>query len=134
MTGALDSLAVPSNGFKQFREGTHRVIAPEVTLEQVWPIARRLGITRLANLTGLDTLGIPVAAAYRPNSRSVAVFQGKGMTLPAAKASALMEAVETWHAEQIASSDVRGTFQDLAARGLPAVDPARLPRAAEFAN
>jgi YcaO-like protein with predicted kinase domain len=53
------------------------------------------------------------------------------MTLPAAKASALMEAVETWHAEQIASSDVRGTFQDLAARGLPAVDPARLPRAAD---
>ncbi len=58
------------------------------------PLAARMGITRVAVLTGLDVIGIPVVAAYRPNSRSVAVHQGKGTTLAAAKASAVMEAVE----------------------------------------
>ena len=61
-----------------------------------------MGITRVAVLTGLDVIGIPVAAAVRPNSRSVAVHQGKGVTLDAAKASAVMEAVECFHAENIA--------------------------------
>jgi hypothetical protein len=32
-------------------------------------------ITRVANLTGLDSLGIPVGIVSRPNSRSVAVSQ-----------------------------------------------------------
>ena len=79
--------------------GTHRIIDPDATLASVLPHAPRMGITRIAVLTGLDVLGIPVAAAVRPNSRSIAVHQGKGVTLSAAKASAVMEAVETWHAE-----------------------------------
>jgi ribosomal protein S12 methylthiotransferase accessory factor len=60
-----------------------------------------MGITRLANVTGLDNVGLPVVMAVRPNSRSLAVAQGKGITLEAAKVSALMEAVETYHAERI---------------------------------
>jgi ribosomal protein S12 methylthiotransferase accessory factor len=61
----------------------------------------RMGITRLGNITGLDHIGIPVAIAVRPNSRSVAVSQGKGLDLPQAMASALMEASEGFHAEEI---------------------------------
>ena len=60
-----------------------------------------MGITRLADLTGLDRIGVPVFAAIRPNSRSVATSQGKGLTADAARAGALMEAVERWHAESI---------------------------------
>ena len=37
----------------------------------------------------------------RPNSRSVSVSQGKGLDLPQAMASALMEACEGFHAEDI---------------------------------
>ena len=44
---------------------------------------------------------MPVFAAARPNSRSVATSQGKGLTPDAARAAALMEAVEGWHAERI---------------------------------
>ena len=87
---------------KRFRDGTHRVVDPAVTLARVMPLAPRMGITRVAVLTGLDTIGIPVAAAIRPNSRSIAQHQGKGATLDAAKASAVMEAAETWHAESVA--------------------------------
>jgi ribosomal protein S12 methylthiotransferase accessory factor len=60
-----------------------------------------MGITRIANVTGLDTIGVPVVTVCRPNSRSIAVSQGKGLTIAAAKASGLMESVEGYHAERI---------------------------------
>lgn len=87
---------------KRFRQGTHRLVAPNETLARVTPYAARMGITRLGNITGLDRIGIPVAIAVRPNSRSVSVSQGKGLELPQAMASALMEASEGFHAEEIA--------------------------------
>jgi YcaO-like protein with predicted kinase domain len=86
---------------KGFRAGTHRLTAPEETLARVRPHAAQMGITRLGNITGLDRIGIPVAIAVRPNSRSVSVSQGKGLELPQAMASALMEACEGFHAETI---------------------------------
>jgi YcaO-like protein with predicted kinase domain len=60
-----------------------------------------MGITRLGNITGLDRIGIPVAVAIRPNSRSVSVAQGKGLDLHQAMTSALMEAIEGFHAEVV---------------------------------
>jgi ribosomal protein S12 methylthiotransferase accessory factor len=87
---------------KVYRNGAHRVASPEETLARLRPIALRCGITRLGNVTGLDRLGIPVAVAVRPRSLSVAVSQGKGVTLAQAKASALMEAIELFHGEDLA--------------------------------
>jgi ribosomal protein S12 methylthiotransferase accessory factor len=60
-----------------------------------------MGITRIANVTGLDRIGIPVVMVSRPNARSISVSQGKGLELAAAKASGVMEAIETYHAETI---------------------------------
>lgn len=71
------------------------------------------GITRLANVTGLDCIGIPVYMACRPNSRSLAVAQGKGLTAAAAKVSALMESVESFHAEHITLPLKLGSYRDL---------------------
>jgi len=85
---------------KGYRHGTHRLVPPEETLERVGRWMPAFGITRLANVTGLDTIGIPVVMACRPNARSLSVSQGKGTSLAAAKASALMEAVELYHAER----------------------------------
>lgn len=59
-----------------------------------------IGLTRLANVTGLDYVGVPVYMAVRPNSRSLSVAQGKGLDEESARASAFMEAVEMAHAEQ----------------------------------
>lgn len=86
---------------KVFRQGTHRTVDPSETLARVRPLMARMGITRIGNITGLDRIGIPVAVAVRPNSRSVSVSQGKGLELPQAMASALMEACEGFHAEEI---------------------------------
>jgi ribosomal protein S12 methylthiotransferase accessory factor len=53
-----------------------------------------LGITRLARHTGLDRIGIPVYAAIRPNSATLASHQGKGVDDVSAQISAVMEAAE----------------------------------------
>jgi len=73
-----------------------------------------MGITRLGNLTGLDRIGIPVTVAVRPNSRSVSVSQGKGVDVLQALASAMMEAVELFHGEDIAAYTRVATYRELA--------------------
>ena len=83
-----DPASPTPHGAKHYLAGTHRIMDPDATLASVLPHAPRMGITRIAVLTGLDVIGIPVVAAVRPNSRSIAVHQGKGVTLSAAKASA----------------------------------------------
>ena len=88
-----------TSAVKVFFDGTHRVRRPEETWERMRPKLARFGITRIADVTGLDTIGIPVAIAVRPLARSLSVSQGKGQTLLLAKVSAMMESVELWHAE-----------------------------------
>ena len=85
----------------QYRLGTHRIQTPEKTLAKVQPMMASMGITRVADVTGLDTIGIPVVMVCRPNARSVSVSQGKGSTIAAAKASGLMESIEGYHAENM---------------------------------
>ncbi|MEY4580929.1 MAG: hypothetical protein RL701_5632 [Pseudomonadota bacterium] len=84
---------------KQQWSGTHRSRTLTSSLEHVRSVAALAGVTRVANVTGLDTVGLPVVAVYRPNARSLVVSQGKGLDLVAATVSGLMEAVESHHAE-----------------------------------
>ncbi|MFT7675957.1 MAG: YcaO-like protein with predicted kinase domain, partial [Gammaproteobacteria bacterium] len=98
---------------KTFMNGALLCVEPSKTLERVMPWMSYMGITRIANVTGLDRIGIPVVMVCRPNSRSVAVSQGKGLTLDAAKASGLMESVESWHAERIEHPLKLSSFADL---------------------
>lgn len=90
-----------SNTVKTFLKGCHRAISPAKTIERVSPFFEKIGITRIANVTGLDRLGIPVIMVTRPNSRSLSVSQGKGVTLDAAKASGVMESIELYHGEHV---------------------------------
>ena len=114
---------------KNHCDGTHRVLTPEETLERVTPFMVTAGITRLANVTNLDTVGIPVVNAYRPNSRSISVSQGKGLTLAAARTSGVMEAVELFVAERPPLPLRRASHDDLRQQH-SVVDVWNLPRAA----
>ena len=96
---ALAGLA--GNQPKRYRRGTDRIVPPDATLARVRPLLPAMGITRIANVTGLDRIGIPVVMVSRPNSRSLSLSQGKGLDLAAAKASGVMEAIEAYHAETI---------------------------------
>ncbi len=89
-----------------------------------------MGITRVANVTGLDTIGIPVVMVCRPNSRSLAVAQGKGLTLAAAKASGLMESIESYHAERVTHPLKLASYEELRYTHR-VVDPPALPRVVE---
>jgi len=110
------------DAYKTFTHGTHRAYSPERTYAAVQPFMAAMGITRVAGLTGLDRTGVPVYMASRPNSRSLAVTQGKGLSDAAARTSALMEAVESWHAEQAPRELLYGNETSLhAQRPLPGV-------------
>jgi ribosomal protein S12 methylthiotransferase accessory factor len=98
---------------KTYRVGTHRTVPPQETLRRALPFAPVMGITRIANVTGLDCIGVPVVMVCRPNARSVAVSQGKGLELDAAKASGLMESIEAYHAETITSPLRLCTYEEL---------------------
>jgi ribosomal protein S12 methylthiotransferase accessory factor len=98
---------------KVFREGTQRFLAPEKTVARVRRFMPVMGITRIANVTGLDRIGIPVVMVCRPNSRSLAVSQGKGLNLALAKASGLMESVEAYHAEHITLPLKLASYEEL---------------------
>jgi ribosomal protein S12 methylthiotransferase accessory factor len=65
---------------------------------------RPCGITRLADVTQLDRIGLPVFLAIRPNSRSLSTSQGKGIDADAARVSAMMEAIEGWHGERVVAT------------------------------
>jgi len=106
-------------------EGTLRAASLAATWRRFAPAARRAGITRIAELTGLDTIGIPVFAAIRPMGRSLSTQQGKGATPLAARVSALMESLETWSAEHLALPVIRATARALGRR---AIDVRALPR------
>ncbi|MGW7343072.1 YcaO-like family protein [Streptomyces sp. NPDC054854] len=80
--------------------GTVRARTPEETWEAVAGCLPEYGITRVADLTGLDVIGLPVWTAIRPASRTLSTSQGKGATPLLAKLSAVMEAIELWHIEQ----------------------------------
>jgi ribosomal protein S12 methylthiotransferase accessory factor len=59
------------------------------------------GVTRIAEITHLDRIGIPVYSAIRPGAAegAVSIYAGKGATKSQAKASAMMEAFERYSAE-----------------------------------
>ncbi|WP_187428932.1 hypothetical protein ROLI_036370 [Roseobacter fucihabitans] len=112
---------------KLLNAGSHRVCSVEETLARILPMRHEFGITRIANVTGLDRVGVPVAIAIRPNARSVAVSQGKGATYLHAKASALMEAIEIWHAERFNGPVYYASFADLSQQHA-FINLARLPQ------
>jgi len=111
---------------KGYVGGSHRAVVPAETVNRVQPLLPAMGITRVANITGLDVIGIPVVMVCRPNSRALAVSQGKGLTLEGAKASGIMESAESYHAERV-SGPLLLTSQEELMNGHTVADVDRLP-------
>lgn len=79
--------------------GTLRSVDPEETWARVEPLLAARGITRIADLTDLDVLGVPVWTAIRPAAATLVASAGKGLTHCAARISAVMESLEVAAAE-----------------------------------
>ena len=83
----------------RYQDGTRRIRSPEETLEFISPKLSAMGITRLADVTQLDRLGIHTCCAIRPTASVSQVSNGKGTSKMAAMVSAAMESAELFHAE-----------------------------------
>lgn len=83
-------------------EGTHRIIAPKKTIENNEDKLITAGITRIADITDLDRIGMPVFTAIRPTAEdgAISIYGGKGISKDHAKASAMMEGFERYSAEK----------------------------------
>ncbi|WP_434055741.1 MAG: YcaO-like family protein [Roseibium sp.] len=91
------------NSLGAHAENSVRLYRADTYLTRLQGHLASFGITRLADITGLDRLGIPVVQAIRPLARSNAVNQGKGLTIEEAAVSAAVEALETAAAETVPS-------------------------------
>ena len=93
-----------------------RVKPTQDTLKEVIQISDKIGITRISNITFMDRLAVPNFSAVLPGTEDIIwVYSGKGATIPDAKASALMEAVERYSSlpSSYARTFVRGTYSEV---------------------
>ena len=86
---------------KRYKDDTHRAMPPEETLKRAEAKLPAAGITRVADITNLDRIGIPVFSSIRPmaDKGAISVYNGKGATPTEAKVSAMMEGLERYSAE-----------------------------------
>lgn len=94
--------------------GAHREHSLSDTLERMLPRLRRMGVTRVADITGLDRLGIPVHNAIVPRSNDVlSVYNGKGTTELQSRVGAIMEAAERYAASRPRPPAAVGSVREL---------------------
>lgn len=96
-------------------------------LERLKGLAAGFGVTRLADITGLDDAGLPVWQAIRPAGLSLSVHQGKGRTDEEARIGALSEAMESHCAERVEADGPVARFSQL-----PPAE--RAPRLCDYAR
>ena len=78
-------------------EITTKVRSLEDTLAKITPICKKIGVTRICDITYLDRLYIPNYCSVLPGTEdSIWVYSGKGPTKIHAKVSALMESIERY--------------------------------------
>jgi ribosomal protein S12 methylthiotransferase accessory factor len=95
-------------------ERTFRSVPAEQTRRRVEPMLPTFGITRVADITRLDEIGLPCHVAYRPCGKTLAVSLGIGLTHAQSWVGAAMESIETWHAENVTLQPAaRGSARDV---------------------
>ena len=102
--------------------GERGVLVPE-THARVKRIAHLIPISRVADLTPLDELGLPAYSAVTPLALDLKIHNGKGPSREAARVSAMMEAVERVSAERTSAPTTVASYRELAGGMLPPVDP-----------
>ena len=99
----------------------------EASAELAARAAVAAGMSRLADLTGLDSVGIPAFSSVRPGAEpgNQTITGGKGITPLAARVSAMMEAVERHCGERRGRVGTFATWTQ-ASESVPTLDPRRL--------
>jgi ribosomal protein S12 methylthiotransferase accessory factor len=109
---------------KTYNNETQRAVPLEETLARIEPKVPAAGITRVADITNLDRVGIPVFSCIRPTAEdgAITVYNGKGATVEESRISAIMEGIERYSSEVHDRRIERGLYLELFNRGR-VVDP-----------
>ena len=113
---------------KVSKETGIRTIMPEETIARTLPLLKKAGMDVPEEITDKDNVGIPVFSLHREmTAKGIGMFyNGKGATREQALASAMMEAIERYSAEQRPEDEViYGTYDEALSAGL-AVNPYEL--------
>lgn len=94
---------------------------------RVEPYLDDYGITRVAHLTNLDRVGIPVHTAHKPAGKSLSNGSGKGVEQEASRIGAIMEAIEQTYWEDCEIPRIKASYQALKAGGIACVAPDQVP-------
>jgi YcaO-like protein with predicted kinase domain len=105
-------------------KGVERSVHPRVTVKRASRVLHQIGVTRVADVTGLDRLGIPNYMTVRPRDLGpgISYYNGKGTSVLDAHAGALMEAVERHAGEHCDYKVIVGSYHELKRR-FPCVNP-----------
>ena len=112
---------------KTYNHETQRASPLDETLARIEPKVPAAGITRVADITNLDRIGIPVFSCIRPTAEdgAITVYNGKGATVEESRISAIMEGIERYSAEAH-DRDIRvALYQELEGRE-PVINPVDL--------
>jgi ribosomal protein S12 methylthiotransferase accessory factor len=106
-----------SDGIQTLKvDGIERFVPAAQTVAIAATVAESLGVTRIADITGLDRIGIPVYSSIVPDSADMlSIYNGKGVRPIDAKAGALMEAIERQTSLKIRLPLVESSFAHLSA-------------------
>ncbi len=109
---------------KIYNNETQRASPLNETLARIEPKVPAAGITRVADITNLDRVGIPVFSCIRPTAEdgAITVYNGKGATVEESRISAIMEGIERYCGEVHDRRLELGYFHELFGRGR-IVDP-----------
>lgn len=122
---------------KYSNKGVERSIHPRETIRRALRVMDKIGVTRVADVTGLDRLGIPNYMTVRPRDLGpgISYYNGKGTTAVDAHAGALMEAVERHGGEYCHYKVVVGSYRELRNR-FACVDPQEVivPQVAPYSS
>lgn len=112
---------------KTYNNETQRAVPLEETLQRIEPKVPAAGITRVADITNLDRIGIPVFSCIRPTAEdgAITVYNGKGATVEESRISAIMEGIERYSSE-VHDRDIRVALVQELEGVEPFVDPADL--------
>jgi len=104
---------------KAYNNETQRAVPLEETLARIEPKVPAAGITRVADITNLDRIGIPVFSCIRPTAESgaITVYNGKGATIEESRISAIMEGIERYSSEVHDRRIEMMSYMEMAGRG-----------------
>jgi putative methanogenesis marker protein 1 len=112
---------------KTYNHETQRASPLNETLARIEPKVPAAGITRVADITNLDRIGIPVFSCIRPTAEdgAITVYNGKGATVEESRISAIMEGIERYSAEAHDREIRVALYQELEGRE-PVINPVDL--------